>query len=252
MELQADVYSVGQAELAMISIVCFKWRPRFGYRSTYPPEVVNTLRRMVARQYSKPHRFICVTDDGEGLDPEVEVVPLWDDHAEVPNPSFNTGPSCYRRLKVFARDMGGVLGERFCCMDLDVVITRSLDPILDRAEDFIAWQNPDPRWPLNGSMFMLTAGARPEVWESFDPKTSPAISHGAGCRGSDQGWMSYVLGKNAATWTKDDGIFSYRDHIARNKNKLPHAARMVFFHGHWDPWDPEVHKVAPWVREHYV
>jgi hypothetical protein len=235
----------------VISVVCFKWRPRPGYRSAYGPATVNTLRRMVARSYQRPHRFICVTDDAAGLDPGVEVVPLWSDHAELPNPSFRTGPSCFRRLRVFARDAGALLGERFCCIDLDTVVTGDLAPVLDRSEDFIAWRNPDPRWPLNGSMFMLTAGSRPQVWETFKPAISPARSHAAGCRGSDQGWMSYVLGTKEATWGPEDGLYSYQMEVAKAGNKLPKNARMVFFHGHWDPWDDEVHKVAPWVHEHY-
>ena len=235
----------------MISIVTFKWRPRVGYRSAYGPAQVNTLQRMVARHYGKPHRFICVTDDPAGLDPDVEAVPLWNDHAAVPNPSFKTGPSCYRRLKVFSREIGSVLGERFCCMDLDTVITADLAPILDRPEDFLAWRNPDPRWPLNGSMFMLTAGSRPQVWESFDPASSPAVSHAAGCFGSDQGWMSYVLGRDEATWGPEHGVYSYQMEIRKLGNRLPANARAVMFHGAWDPWMPTVHKVAPWVRRHY-
>lgn len=235
----------------MISVVCFKWQPQPGYRSEYAPATVNTLRSMVERNYGRPHRFICVTDDPIGLDPRIEWVPLWNDHAELPNPSFHTGPSCFRRLKVFSREIGAVLGERFVCMDLDTVITGDLTPLLDRTEDFIAWRNPDPRWPLNGSLFMLTAGARPQVWEEFDPKTSPARSHAAGCKGSDQGWMSYILGKTETTWGPEDGVYSYRDEIAKRGNRLPKNARAVMFHGHWDPWDQEVHKVAPWVREHY-
>jgi hypothetical protein len=234
----------------VISIVCFKWRPRENYRSIYPPAVVNTLRRMVARHYQKPHRFICVTDDAAGIDDDIEVVPLWDDHASVPNPSFNTGPSCYRRLKMFARDAGETFGERFCVMDLDTVIVKDLSPLLDRPEPFIAWRNPDPRWPLNGSMWMMTAGCRPQVWERFDPVTSPAQAHRAGCFGSDQGWMSYVLGRQA-TWGPEDGVYSYRRDIVPRQNKLPKNARAIMFHGNWDPWDAVVHKVAPWVREHY-
>lgn len=235
----------------MISVVCFKWKPRHGYRSTYPAEVVNTLRSMVQRHYPWPHRFICVTDDARGLDEDIEAVPLWDDYAEVPNPSFKTGPSCYRRLKVFSRDIGEVLGERFVCIDLDTVIVGDLRPLFDRTEDFIAWRNPDPRWPLNGSMFMLTAGARPEVWEGFDPKTSPATSHAARCYGSDQGWMSYVLGTGEATWGPEDGVYSYDMEIRKLGNHLPENARVVMFHGRHDPWMPVVHKVAPWVSEHY-
>ena len=128
----------------MLSVVCFKWKPKPGYRSTYGPHQVHKLRNMVARHYQKPHRFICVTDDAEGLDAGVEVVPLWDDYADIPNPSFRNGPSCYRRLKVFSRDIGNVLGERFVCIDLDVVISGDLRPLFDRTEDFIAWKNSAP------------------------------------------------------------------------------------------------------------
>lgn len=247
-----------------LSVVCFKWQPRAGYRSVYGPAQVNALRSMVARHYPRPHRFICVTDDPAGLHPEVEAVPLWADHAEVPNPSFRTGPSCYRRLKVFAPDIAPVLGERFVCLDLDVVITGDLRPLFDRKEDFIGWRNPNPLWPLNGSLFMLNAGARPQVWETFDPASSPAKSHAAGCRGSDQGWMSYVLGRDEATWGPEDGVWSYQDELLgrtkrvpltqrqrRQHGALPEGARVVVFHGAVDPWAPVAAQVSPWVKEHY-
>lgn len=247
----------------VISVVTFKWRPTGRYRSEFSAEQVNILRRMVARHYSDSHQFICVTDDPTGLDPEVKVVPLWDDYAEIPNPSFTGGPSCYRRLKVFSRGIGEVLGERFVCLDLDMLITGDLRPLLNRTEDFIAWKNPNPLWPYNGSMFMLTAGTRPEVWESFDPETSPAISHAAKCKGSDQGWMSYVLGKGEATWGPEDGVWSYQDEIVGRRRilrgrfinpgvgMLPKNAKVIVFHGPVDPWSRAARVLTPWVKEHY-
>lgn len=222
------------------------------------------MRRMVARNYSDPHRFICVTDEPAKLDPEVEVVPIWNDHARIPNPSFRDGPSCYRRLKVFSRDIGQVLGERFVCIDLDMLITGDLRPLLNRKEDFIAWRNPHPMWPYNGSMFMLTAGSRPQVWETFDPRTSPAKSHAAGCRGSDQGWISYVLGPGEATWDRKDGVWSYQDEILGRKRvngrltydiqnaPLPRNAKVIAFHGRYDPWARETQRMSPWITEHYA
>lgn len=241
----------------MISFVCFKWRPQAGYRSAYGPEQVNTLARMVARHYAAPHRFICVTDDAAGLAPGVEPVPLWPDLADLPNPSFRGGPSCYRRLRVFAPDAGRLLGERFVCLDLDVVITADVRPLFDRPEPFVGWRNPNPAWPLNGSLFMLKAGAHPEVWQLFDPATSPHLAHAAGCRGSDQGWMSYVLGRHQPTWSSRDGVWSWQDEIhnrgrtGRAAALLPRGARIVIFHGPMDPWSPGAARVAPWIKEHY-
>lgn len=211
---------------------------------------------MVARHYPAPHRFICVTDDPAGLDAGIEVVPLWNDFADLPNPSFRGGPSCFRRLKVFSRDIGALLGERFVCMDLDVVICGDLRQLVDRPEPFVGWKNPHPMWPLNGSFFMLTAGAHPEVWESFDAQQSPQIAHAAGCRGSDQGWMSYVLGREQPMWSTGDGVWSYQDEIARRgrlraPHRLPSGARVVVFHGPVDPWSAQARLLAPWVKEHY-
>lgn len=245
----------------MLSFVTFKWRPAPGYRSNYGPEQVNTLRRMVARHYDAPHIFYCVTDNPSGLDPEVISVPLWDDYANLPNPSFRGGPSCFRRLKLFSSDIGALLGDRIVHMDLDVVITGDLRPLLDRSEPFVGWRNPNPRWPLNGSFFMLRAGAHSEVWEDFDADLSPAIANAAGCRGSDQGWMSYVLGRDQPTWSADDGVYSFQDELYRRgrfgrgrssgTGRLPDGARVVVFHGALDPWMPEAVKVAPWIKEHY-
>ena len=56
------------------SVVTWRWRPPTGYRSVFGPETVNTLKRMVDRHYSAPHRFIAVTDDPKGIDPSVELV----------------------------------------------------------------------------------------------------------------------------------------------------------------------------------
>jgi hypothetical protein len=235
----------------VISVACFKWKPKEGYRSKYSGHQVNVLRNMVARHYQKPHRFICVTDDAEGIDEGIEIVPLWDDHAEVPNPSFADGPSCYRRLKTFSRDIGSVLGDRFVCIDLDVVIVGDLTPIFDRTEDFVGWRNPVPQWPLNGSLFMMNAGARPQVWETFDPDVSPVLSHGANMRGSDQGWMSYVLGWNEAMLDARDGVISYQKEVRRNLGRLPKGARIVVFWGRMDPWSEQAQKHSPWIKEHY-
>jgi hypothetical protein len=234
----------------MLSVVTFKWKPAAGYRSTFTAEAVNTMSRMVARHYPSPHRFICVTDDAAGLAPGVEAIPLWKDFATIPSPHGGHNPSCYRRLRVFDPAIAEQLGPRFVCVDLDTVITGNLAPLWDRPEEFVIWGETDPRSWYNGSMFLLSAGARPQVFRAFDPKTSPQRAKAAGKFGSDQGWISYCLGPGEPTWSRKDGVYSYRVHLKPNGGRLPAGARMVMFHGHVDPWSKESQQL-PWVKEHW-
>ena len=236
------------------SVVTWKWAPRKGYRSTFGPEAVNVLRRMVARHYPEPFRFLCVTDDAAGLDPEVEVVPDWKDFADLPAPTSPNNPSCYRRLRAFAPDIGDTFGPRFVSLDLDMVITGDLRPLWQRHEDFVVYGDTNPQTFYNGSMFLLTAGARSKVWTTFDPRRSPQQAKVAGHRGSDQGWISHCLGRGEAKWTKADGVYSFRNHLKGETpfpvQKLPPDAKVVVFHGLIDPWTSRAQRI-PWVQEHY-
>jgi hypothetical protein len=235
----------------MLSVVTWKWKPSYRhYRSTFGPETVNTLFRMVKRHYHNEHRAICVTDDPTGIDSSIEIVPLWNDFASLPNPFGPRNPSCYRRLRMFHPEIAAVFGPRFVSLDLDTVITGDITPLWDRPEDFVAWGDTNRTTHYNGSMILMTAGSRSKVWETFDPKRSPRQAQVAGCFGSDQGWISYCLGPNEAKWNRQDGVYSFRNDIKPRKGDLPADARVVFFHGAVDPWAREAQQLA-WVGAHY-
>lgn len=205
---------------------------------------------MVRRNYQEPHRFICVTDAPEGIDSRVEIVPLWNDFASVPSPLGKGYPSCYRRLKMFSKEIAAIFGERFVSLDLDCVITSDVAPLWDRADDFVIWGDTNRTTPYNGSMILMTAGARKQVWEDFNPKTSPAAAKALGYLGSDQAWIGARLGAMEHKWTAKDGVYSYRNEIAPKQGKLPENARIAIFHGHIDPDMPQAQKLN-WVRENY-
>ena len=234
-----------------LTFVSWRWLPTKPYRSTFAPETVYALRDMIAKHYHGPHRFVCVTDQTSKL-PGIETIPLWSDLSKVPSPIGHSYPSCYRRLKVFAPDAGEMFGPRLVSIDLDTVITGDITPLFDRPEDFVIWGESDfpHTTPYCGSLWMLRTGTRPQVWERFDEATSPKAALKAGCRGSDQAWLSYVLGKGEATWGRKDGVFSFRKHIAKTGHGLPAEARLVCFHGREDPWGPLAQSL-PWVKAHY-
>lgn len=237
----------------MMQIVCWLWRPEKAYRSQFGPEHVNMLRRMIERHYPHPHRFNCITDQTEGFDPEVRVLPLWDDHGKRESIYGPGTPSCYRRLRAFSSEMKELLGERFLSIDLDVVITGDVTPIFHRKEDFVIWGATARRTPYNGSMWMMNSGCREKVWTRFNENPEKAVvrARGAGFYGSDQAWMCYALGPQEAKWTEHDGVYSYRMHVKPKAGAMPKDARIVFFEGHYDPWNPATRTQCPWIDTFY-
>jgi hypothetical protein len=231
-------------------VVTFLWRTP-GYRSKYTVRHVDILRRMVRRNYDRPHRFVLITDDAAGLnEPDIECFQLWDDLSQIKNPSGANNPSCYRRLKLFAPNTAEWLGPRFVCVDLDTVIVGNMAPLWDRPEDFVIWRSPGGNQnPYCGSMWMLRAGARPQVWLDFDPVRSPIETIRHGLFGSDQAWIAHRLGPNEATWGPEHGALSYRMG-GLDRRPLPGSARIVFFHGKPDP-DEQGPQSKLWVRRAY-
>lgn len=232
-----------------LRVVTFKWH-KPGYRSCFTGEHVNVLRRMVARHYASPHEFVCITDDAEGLDPAIRVIPLWDDFAHLRSPNGSKRPNCYRRLKLFSPEAAEIIGPRFVVLDLDMVVTGDLTPLFDRQEDFVIWGDTNPKTYYNGSMVLMSAGARRQVWDDFDPVRSPSVAKAAGQYGSDQAWISYRLGRGEAMWSTQDGVYSYALHVRPSGGELPRDARLVVFHGSTDPWMPEAQQ-HDWVRAHW-
>lgn len=232
----------------MISFVTWKWSVP-GYARQFTPEHVNILAAMIRRNYAKPHRFICVTDDSSGLDAAVETMPPPVTFAELSNPQGARFPSCYRRLWNFSRE-ASVLGERILALDIDVVITADLTPLVERDDDFVSWTDARFGWhKVPGGIYLLRTGAYPEVWETFDPSSSPQIAARAGCKGSDQAWMSYKLHPAKAAWTIDDGLYSMK--WLPKAAPLPSGVRVVSTPGDLKPWSPVLQAMYPWIRKHW-
>lgn len=231
-----------------VTVVCWKWRPPPGFWTEYDAGHVHALRAMVARHYRRPHEFVCITDDPRGLDPSIRVIPLWPDHAGLPGPH---GVSCYRRLRAFAADAADWLGPRIVSLDLDTVLVGDVAPLWDRPEDFVIWGDTARGTPYNGSMWLLRAGTRRPVWETFDPATSPARARALGYIGSDQAWIGACLGPSEPKWSAADGVYSWRVHVKRAGGALPPDARVVFFHGREKPWAAALQARYPWIAAHY-
>lgn len=239
----------------MITFVTFRWSTP-GYRSQFKPEHVATLRDMIRRHYAGPHRFLCVDESPQELDADIESAPLWDTYRNLPPPQGGKNPSCYVRLKMYSAEIAELVGSRFVMLDLDTCIVGDVTPLFDRAEDFVIWGDTNRNTYYNGGLVMMNAGARRQVWETFDPIESPRRAVKAQCFGSDQAWISYCLGPGEKKYTKADGVYSFRNDFRQpgpgRLKALPANARLISFHGNEKPWDERARRDFPWIAEHYV
>lgn len=253
----------------MITFVCFKWK-QAGYRSKFTSDHVNTLYSMLRRHYCGSVNLLCVTDDAVGIHPNIWTMRLYDEHGCLPNASWPAGPSCYRRLRVFAKDfpLPAPLREHtefLICIDLDVVILGNIQRMLYTTigrmptDTLFMWGTGEAHVPVCGSMFGFRAdGSMSYVWDTFKGASS-AKAAAKTMPGSDQAWLAHCVGiQNICTWTQEDGVYSFGHDLcygngkafahSKIKVKPPANARIVIFNGKPDPWEC-LH--LPWVKEHY-
>jgi hypothetical protein len=226
-----------------LQIVLWKWAnpKKLHIIFDFSADAVNRLAGQLAEHLTMPHDVVCITDNPSGIDSAIRILPLWEDHREL--------GGCWRRLRAFAPDMAELIGPRFAWIDLDSVIVGSMDDVLGRNEDLVLYRsNSALNTPYNGSMLLMNAGARAQVWDRFDPATSPALVKQAGLTGSDQAWISHVLGPNESVWDAGDGVMHFRRDCVPD---LPTHARIVFFPGPQKMHLPNARRHAPWINERF-
>lgn len=197
---------------------------KYNGRHGYGVENVNQLKRAVDARLSLPHEFVVVTQPERflGFDPDIRVVPI--------DESLIRDGKRWPKLMVFRPDAGELIGKRILMLDLDADVCGPLDALAGRPEDFVGWRNPNPaprHTVLNSSIVLLTAGARPQVWRSFNIDEATAFAKADRRGGSDQAHVSRILGDGEAMWTEADGVYWARTRPAGS------AARIVF-HAGWD------------------
>lgn len=236
-----------------ITFVTWKWKGLDESR-VFLSEHVNVLYSMLKRHCHQSFSLVCVTDDSSGLDPDIEHFPMPKtpfDNLMTPHGNANkVFPSCYRRLWMFSKE-ATILGPRVFLLDIDVIITGSLEPLLRKRADFVGWVDARFGWSkIAGGAWILNTGSHPEVWEQFDPKTSPLKAFEAGMRGSDQAWISYMLYPPRQSFGERDGVVKL-GWIRKGGREVPPGIRMIFFAGNLPPWHPQIQLGHAWVKDYW-
>ncbi|TAL05401.1 MAG: hypothetical protein EPO07_03540 [Verrucomicrobia bacterium] len=235
----------------MVNVICMKWGTK------YPASDVNRLRSMVRRHLSRPHRFICFTDESAGIDPSVEIRPL-------PQVNVPPGPErCWRKLGVFDQKQTQLEGVTLF-LDLDIIVLDSLDPFFEHPGDFCIirdWLR-GHRSVGNSSVFRFVADRHQNVLPAFHADTQ-RIAANYRC---DQDFISVSVGP--VTWWPEEWCRSFKYHCMYSfpfaffrAPKRPAGTRLLIFHGFPKPEEAiagtcrkfglRYAKPSPWLAEHW-
>lgn len=196
----------------------------------FPSHYVFRLQKMVERHLSRPHTFCVITDRpneyafiGSRVNPIPMTRPL---------------PGWYSKINLFNPDMA-VDQTRFLYFDLDVVITDSIDPLVECEEPFIMIRefNAKPEAAHNSSVMAWNNRYTADVFNKF---ADDWVERSWG----DQECIWAIMGNDRIWDWPDEWIRSYKWHC---RSGLPAGTRVAVFHG--DPKQDDVND--KWVKEQW-
>jgi hypothetical protein len=192
------------------TIICMKWGNR------YPAAYVNCLWAMISRNTARPTRLVCYTDDAAGIGPEVTALPM----LELPLPASHAWRP-WRKVALWAPELPGVSSDDVLFLDLDIVITGSLDELFDYRPDstFCVIEN----WTQMGSgigntsCYRFRVGAHSYIYDNVQNDPGGTV----GAHANSQTYISRII-KEKTFWPA--------------------------------PWYKKIYKVVrptPWIAEHW-
>lgn len=203
----------------MITVIAVEWGNYLGRATEY----IDKLRAGVARHLQAKHQFAVLQFDEREHRSEF--------------------PGWFKKIEIFRP---GLFPGRCIYLDLDSVITGTLDPLAYRKG---AVHLKDWGWSRNvhagGTLVWDAEIEGRRIWEAWHPDVPKRFEN-------DQEWMTSL-----DVWAPlpKGLVVSYRYHCAADKSKVesrkskgfPPGAAVVAFHGR-----PKPHEVSdPWVLEHW-
>ncbi|KMW56362.1 putative glycosyltransferase [Candidatus Rhodobacter oscarellae] len=249
------------------TVACIKWGTLFG------PEYVNRLYSGVRRNLSGPVRFLCMTENAQGFHGDIEALPLPVEPFAEPMAAalaVANRQGAMRKVSLFRRGVipdleGPVLG-----FDLDVVITGSLDELLDFETGKVAmrhdWVEKRKGRPTgHGSVFRYDPALHGYLYEDL---AADAYAEVERARGSEQRYTSHkAMDRGDFAYIPEDWVVSFKHDCYAPwplshwvEPRLPEPAKVVCFHGNpkmpqavegWRNWRRGCPPTG-WLREHWI
>ncbi|MCP5088440.1 MAG: hypothetical protein GY952_16745 [Rhodobacteraceae bacterium] len=164
-------------------ILTMKWG------TLYAADYVNVLYNALTKHLDHPFRFICMTDDANGIVDGVEIFPIPEMDLGENRFAFGGWP----KIAVFQKDLFGLEG-RALFVDLDTVITGDIKPMFEAEGGVVLireWKrfvdHFRPR-KVNGmtSIFAFTLGDQTAIYDTFMENPDHAFENYR----SEQRWVT--------------------------------------------------------------
>lgn len=220
----------------MMHFLCIKWGNK------YSAEYVNNLRKMVQQNYTKRHKFICYTDDPDGIDKGITIRSIPKVDPLHPDYWFGRENYCWDRAKFLVLNSHHWLRTKgpFCYLDLDVVIQNNIDEIFELSATphmlYSNWEDPsvlhdrrfkDIRGSLYNSSVMLWCNDEGEKIYNDVLKHKDTVFK-TFWKGTDN-YYPYrehdVVGDNYWSFLPSDWVYSYNRGQSYPDNLTEHLYR---------------------------
>ena len=235
-----------------INVICMKWGTKYSAKD------VNILYSMVSRRLTLPYRFVCLTDNKQGIRPEVECFAI----PEIKVPKHKD-ISPWRKLAMFSNKIEDLEGKALF-MDLDIVILDNIDCFFTYSDKFTIIEN----WTQKGkgignsSVYCFTIGAHSDVLDYYKENVEEVTTKYS----NEQIYLSYKIGK--INYWPEEWCKSFKKHcmppyiIRYFKTPVkPENAKIVVFHGNPKPEDAikggffgnirKYIRPTPWIAENW-
>lgn len=233
--------------MSPVNVLCIKWGQKYG------PDYVNKLHSMVKRHLHRPFRFVCLTDDAQGIDAAIETHPIpmigFEEFDQRRPWTFGHG---WLKLTSFAPQLYDLTG-RTLFLDLDIVIVDALDPFFEQTGDFVVireWDKADGTG--NTSCYLYTIGAHADALDYLKNQYPQSVS---AVRNEQEFITGYLAKQGKLHYWPDAWCRSFKRHCMQRglmawfaEPKIPVGARLIAFHGKPNPPDAIIGNSGKWYR----
>lgn len=201
---------------------------------------VNNLFKGASRWTQLPFKFICFTNEALTLDSGIEVRPF----------KLITTKGVLPRMYMFS-EQAGLFGNQILCLDIDVIITGSLDPLLEFKGSFCtrrSWTRGEETL-IDGDIMSFNAGAHNEdrFWTPLTTNLEEVEKISGG--GRERFWVRHVLrDQNTLTWQEicPGRVLSYKHHI-KPAGRVIEGTSIISCHGY-----PRPHQIEEkWITKYW-